>query len=87
METKKENPAHKSNVPLASLIAILTGLTSLLIFLTGKSSLPDLIKGEPLTATFTPTVTVSDNPLVVLSPTPTETGTPEATLPRRHLSG
>jgi hypothetical protein len=83
VDTKKENPAHKSNVPLASLIAILTGLTSLLIFLTGKSSLPDLIKGEPLTATFTPTVT--DNPRVVLSPTPTETGTPEATIKKAFV--
>ncbi len=78
METKKENPPHKSNVPLASLIAILTGLTSLVIFLTGKSSLPDLIKGEPPTATSTPTVTIPDNPLMVLSPTPSETNIPEA---------
>ena len=79
METKKENPPHKSNVPLASFIAILTGITSLLIFLTGKSSLPDLIKGEPPTAGSTPTATVTEYPLAVLSPTPTETGTLEAT--------
>jgi hypothetical protein len=78
VDTKKENPPRKSSVPAASVIAILTGITSLLIFLTGKSSLPDLIKGEPPTATHMPTVTITENPLVVLSPTPTETNIPEA---------
>jgi hypothetical protein len=79
VDTKKGNPPHKSNVPLASFIAILTGVTSLLIFLTGKTSLPDLIKGEPPTATSTPTVTVPETLAAVLSPTPTETKIPEAT--------
>ncbi len=79
MDTKKENPPRKSSVPAASVIAILTGITSLLIFLTGKSSLPDLIKGEPPTATSTPTISGTENPLVVLSPTPTQTGTTETT--------
>ncbi|MGB7538562.1 MAG: hypothetical protein WBM17_08495 [Anaerolineales bacterium] len=85
MDTKKENPPHKSNVPLASFIAILTGITSLLIFLTGKSSLPDLIKGEPPTATASPTTTVPGNPTVFLSPTPTDTKIPEATSTRAFV--
>jgi hypothetical protein len=55
VNTKKGNPPQKSNVPLASFIAHPTGITSLLIFLMGKSSLPDLIKGEPPTATAAPT--------------------------------
>ena len=72
MDTKKENPARKSTFPVASFIAVLTGITSLLIFLTGKSSLPDIIQGEPPTATFTHTSTFSGSPAVTLSPTPTE---------------
>jgi hypothetical protein len=80
VDVKKESAARKSGFPVASIIAILTGITSLLIFLTGKTSLPDIIKGEPLTAAFTPTSTaLPTTPIVVVSPTLSETGIPEAT--------
>jgi hypothetical protein len=77
VDTKKENSPRKSSLPAASVIAILTGITSLLIFLTGKSSLPEIIRGDLPTATPTPTVSATENPLVVPSPTPTETIIPE----------
>jgi hypothetical protein len=79
VDTKKENPPHKSNIPLASFIAVLTGIASLLIFLTGKTNLPDIIKGDPPTATITPTSTLTENPDGALSPTPTDTKIPEDT--------
>jgi hypothetical protein len=68
LEIKKENPPRKGGFPFASIIAILTGITSLLIFLTGKSNLPEIIKGETATntPTHTPTVTLTaaaDTPL------------------------
>jgi hypothetical protein len=80
VDIKKENSSRKSGLPIASIIAILTGITSLLIFLTGKSSLPDIIKGETPTATITVTSTAapSTTPLAVVSPTAAGTGTPES---------
>lgn len=66
---KPPEPAKKDTqrtpLTLASVIAILTGITSLIIFLTGKSTLPDLLKGE--TATVTATATAADP----ATPTPT----------------
>ena len=82
MDIKKESSSRKSGFPIASIIAILTGITSLLIFLTGKSSLPDIINGGTPTATVTipsaSTAAPSTTPLAVVSPTPAGTGTPEA---------
>jgi hypothetical protein len=79
MEIKKEKPTHKS-FPFATVIAILTGITSLLIFLTGKSSLPEIISGK--TATETPTVTqmVANAPMATLTTTPTVATTPTFTM-------
>ncbi|MBN2083696.1 MAG: hypothetical protein JW748_00630 [Anaerolineales bacterium] len=80
MDSKKGNPARKSTFPAASFIAVLTGITSLLIFLTGKSSLPDIIKGEPVTETPTSTPTVTLTPMVSSSPTEAASQTPSSTI-------
>lgn len=56
METKKEHPFKKIGLAVGTTIAILTGITSLLVFLTGKTNLPDILKGD------TPTVTPSTTP-------------------------
>jgi hypothetical protein len=75
LEPKKENPQKHGTLTFASIIAILTGITSLLIFLTGKTSLPDIILGETATPTFTPTVTLAaaatDTPIPLPLPTAT----------------
>lgn len=79
MDTKKEKPSRHGGITFASIVAILTGITSLLIFLTGKTSLPAIISAE--TATETPTV--APTPTVTLTApaltlTPALTPTPAA---------
>jgi hypothetical protein len=77
---KNETPSRKGGFPIATAIAILTGLISLVIFLTGKTSLPEIINTEKATATksSTPAVTLAitrtDTP--PLLPPPTATATP-----------
>ncbi|MBN1438199.1 MAG: hypothetical protein JW929_02225 [Anaerolineales bacterium] len=56
-------------MPLTTVIAVLTGTTSLLVFLTGKSNLPDILQGGQ--ATDTPTVPPTATLTVALAPTVT----------------
>jgi|GEM_PF-3096370 len=79
VDTKKDTPPHRKSFPVATVIAVMTGVTSLLIFLTGKSSLPDIIKGEPATETPTATPTVTLTAMASFSPTATISHTPTFT--------
>jgi hypothetical protein len=80
VDTKKEIPPHRKGIPLASIVAVLTGVASLLIFLTGKTNLPEILKvGETTeTATAAPTATLA--PTVPAFPTAEVPPTPTATL-------
>ena len=83
VDIKKEKPARRT-FPIATIIAVLTGVSSLLIFLTGKTNLPDILKGSPAmeTPTATPTViltpTVSLDAAAEASPSETFTAIPTA---------
>jgi len=77
VETKKDHPLKKIGLAIGTVIAILTGITSLLVFLTGKSNLPEIIQGD--TPTFTPSATPSHTATALLPPTATATPSPTAT--------
>jgi hypothetical protein len=79
MDPKKEpKPHHGVTVP--GVIAILTGITSLLIFLTGKTNLPAILHGEIPTATATSTLSVAQSPTATQKVTDTSLATPTITL-------
>jgi hypothetical protein len=74
VEAKKDTPPRKFNFPVATAIAILTGITSLLVFLTGKTNLPDILKGD--TPTFTPSATPTFTVMALPLRTATATAIP-----------
>jgi hypothetical protein len=59
-EPAKKEP-QRTSLTLASVVAILTGITSLVIFFTGKSTLPELLKGDAATATATATAAAAES--------------------------
>jgi hypothetical protein len=77
-ESGKKDP-QRTPLTLASFIAILTGITSLIISLTGKSTLPELLKGDAATATRTAATADSATPIFTAETRPTETAV-QATL-------